>query len=195
MHAVGSIGSSAEHAALERLYGGEAVSAAKVLKLRHKEGIIILTKDTVNANIIYVSASIYQKHMIKELARAGYTVLCPHKYTYVNDWRGTAIVAFDPVTGASGYMLTGRINGGSNTQFGPIFGYGDTYDKFAQFALMCHFMLSGATFTYIGIGGPLPAKLLATGVVFGTLPGAILLTVGIATLAVTGYMVYKCTGH
>ena len=195
MHAVGSIGSSAEHAALERLYGGEAVSAAKVLKLRHKEGIIILTKDTVNANIIYVSASIYQKHMIKELARAGYTVLCPHKYTYVNDWRGTAIVAFDPVTGASGYMLTGRINGGSNTQFGPIFGYGDTYDKFAEFALMCHFMLSGATFIYIGIGGPLPAKLLATGVVFGTLPGAILLTVGIATLAVTGYMVCKCTGH
>ncbi|MBW2120334.1 MAG: hypothetical protein JRH07_00610, partial [Deltaproteobacteria bacterium] len=107
-------GSILENRVLEDDLAVESISTAKLFALARTRGIPITTIDTTNIDEILPGLPVSDniKEDITDAVNQGLTVRIPDQELIYEDWMGTGYIEEDPVTGGSGWMLSGGISGG-----------------------------------------------------------------------------------
>ncbi len=115
-------GSALEHLILEEHFQVESISTAKLLGLAQAANIAVTTINAENIATILPDLALSQvvHDDISTAVAAGMQVQIPAQPLNYHAWSGTGYLKESPVTGASGYMLSGMIAGG-NTVLGKEF--------------------------------------------------------------------------
>ena len=112
----GQTASILEHSVLEMLYGGEAISAVKILMTAHLQGIPLITIDSGNVSqalsLLQLTGAV--KADISSSVNAGKIVTIPKTNVIIGNWVGTGYTVVDPATGQGGYIISGGAAGGEN---------------------------------------------------------------------------------
>lgn len=108
-------GSALEHRVLEDAFAVESLSTAKLFGLAQTAGVPLLTIDAQNSAelLATVTAEPAVLDDINAAVAAGLTVHLPQQPLTLHAWSGTGWLKEDLVTGEAGYMLSGKIAGGS----------------------------------------------------------------------------------
>lgn len=111
-------GSALEHAVFEDLFLVDAISADKGLGIARQEGVAIESVDAANASTVVPTLSVSPavRDAVAQWAGRGMRVEIPRTEVSRNAWRGAVFRVDDPVSGASGYFLSGGLAGGSTTE-------------------------------------------------------------------------------
>lgn len=107
-------GSVLENRIFEDDFQVESVSTAKLLALAANSAVPLVTIDQANSAAVLPSLTVGEevKQDIVNAVNQGLTVTIPqHDMTY-REWSGIGYLKENPVTGASGWMLSGQIAGG-----------------------------------------------------------------------------------
>ncbi|MDP9109082.1 MAG: Ig-like domain-containing protein, partial [Pseudomonadota bacterium] len=110
-------GSSLEFSVFETQFSGNSISADKGLALAKSAGGVGLLQIT-SANVTSIDPTDHAmavKDHIRNLARLGYRVDVPAARISYKAWTGSVWRAIDPVSGASGYFISGGLAGGSTS--------------------------------------------------------------------------------
>ena len=192
MLTTGSIGSAAEHAIFEQLYGVESVSTEKILTLANRWNIPIYTIDDTNIDQILLQLDTFDivKQNIVDAINMGWTAVVPQTNIQLNQWYGAGWIIMDPDTGSAGYLLAGHlvtgseliIGGGSGTE--PI--EMDLAHLIIEVLHWLHIFQSfGAGATFVGAAAHYFGALMAMGGLGLAIAGAsILAGVGFAMMAI-----------
>ena len=115
--AIGLAGSSLEHGVFASQFGVDAISADKLIASARAQNVAVLKLTSPGApelaNLPLADAS---KAEIRSWLQSGYTVEIPARPIMYQAWTGMGWIVDDPVTGASGYYLSGGIAGGATAQ-------------------------------------------------------------------------------
>jgi len=110
----GFVGTNMEHAMIEMAYDVNAVSTGKIFGEALKKGIPIHVLDnpeTLEANLVAISAYPVVKNHIRTYVNAGYTAMIPQRSIAVENWSGQGWIVMNEETGAAGYMICGGLHG------------------------------------------------------------------------------------
>ena len=115
--ATGLAGSSLEHRVFETQFGVESVSADKLVALARQQGIPVQTITQANAaELVALPVPEEAKAELRSFLQLGYSIETPTQVTGHKAWNGTGWIVNDPISGASGYYLSGGIAGGATTE-------------------------------------------------------------------------------
>jgi hypothetical protein len=110
----GMTSSALEYDTLERIFGGEAISATKALQIANNEGIPIHTiyQENISEVMPYLQLPEDIKGDIRNAVNAGMAVMVPEREITFGKWQGVGYIVMDQETGSAVYMLSGGIAGG-----------------------------------------------------------------------------------
>ena len=185
MLSTGSMGSAAEHAIFEQLYGVESVSTEKILALANRWGIPIYTIDSTNVDTILPKLNTFSivKENIRGAVERGWTAICPQRNITLNNWHGQGWIIVDPETGSAGYMIAGSLVSGSEVI--TCGGSGtDTVDMITDRIHYYLNQLDGMLAALIGLAG-VGVELVIIALASGTPWAIIFATVGVAMVALS----------
>lgn len=111
----GVVSSYMEHSIFEQMCNAPAVSTIKILEQANNTGVPVLsiTKDNLSSMLSKLEVDQTVKEDIRNSVNAGKVVIIPQKEIGYFDWTGAGYIVLDADTGAAGYMISGRIAGGS----------------------------------------------------------------------------------
>ena len=112
----GLIGSELEGRVLEEDLSLNAVSTVELMRLAASRGIAVREIDSsnVDAELALIDLEPELENAIAAHAHLGRTIRAPITELTFLAWSGSGFTAWDPLTGESAYLLSGRIAGGSS---------------------------------------------------------------------------------
>jgi len=106
-------GSAWEHMILESFYDVPSVSAARLLKQAHQQGLPIHRIDSGNLSTVLPQLQVSSEVIgdIKNSVNAGKVVFISQADIQYNEWKGVGYIILDPATGTGVYMISGGTGG------------------------------------------------------------------------------------
>jgi|GEM_PF-5236872 len=197
----GAIGSAAEHAVFEQLYGIESVSTEKVLTLANRQGLKIYHINRSNAQEIVPLLDTFPvvKQNIMEAVDAGLTAVVPEKNIQIGQWYGQGWIIVDENTGSAGYLLAGHIVSGAITEEitsggATVYTVDTSAGLFMEYLRVAHVIEGFALIVAGGLhvwGSSLVVGSLMLGGVPAILIGGLLFAEGLLIAGVGTYTVYE----
>ena len=114
MQICGFVGTNTEHIMHEVAYEIDSVSTGKIFHEASVQGIpihILDSAETLDANLMAISANSVVKNHIRTYVNEGYTAMIPQRGVTVGSWSGQGWIVMDEETGAAGYMICGGLHG------------------------------------------------------------------------------------
>ncbi|MEW6096115.1 MAG: hypothetical protein AB1567_06280, partial [bacterium] len=110
----GIISSILEHSIFEQVFGGEAISAVKILEIANNAKIPIYSIDKSNIEKVLPDLSVDVDVIadIQNAVNAGCVVTIPKQEISFEGWTGTGYIIIDPETGDGSYLISGGMAGG-----------------------------------------------------------------------------------